>query len=355
VNKSDINISSFVDSRCRTGLWLTCAGLLVLFWACTKEKIPLPDSDIYELKVPAGFPIPLIPSDNELTKSRIELGRRLFYDPVLSKDSTRSCGSCHYAQLAFSDSTAVSFGIEQRPGTRNAPSLANVAYQTRLLREGGVPTLEMQVAVPIQEHNEFESNILAIADRLKGMPEYVAMSAKAYGREPDPFVITRSIAAFERTLLSGESPFDQWFFQGNSNALSESGKRGYALFNSDRLNCSKCHGGFLFTDQSYTNNGLYLVYPDSGRIRLTGLESDRGVFKVPSLRNIALTGPYMHHGSISTLEAVIEHYETGGKAHQNKSPLIKPFTLNSQERNDLLVFLNSLTDQSFINNPAFRN
>ena len=355
MNKTVIHISSPYDIKCRSGLWLICACLLVLFWACTKDELPLPDSDIYELKVPAGFPIPVIPSDNELTKSRIELGRKLFYDPVLSKDSTRSCGSCHHAQLAFSDSTAVSFGIEQRLGTRNAPSLANVAYQTRLLREGGVPTLEMQVAVPIQEHNEFESNILAIADRLKAMPEYVAMSAKAYGREPDPFIITRSIAAFERTLLSGESPYDQWFFQGNSNALSEAGKRGYALFNSDRLNCYKCHGGFLFTDQSFTNNGLYLVYPDSGRIRLTGLESDRGVFKVPSLRNIALTSPYMHDGSLATLEAVIDHYQTGGKAHPNKSPLIHPFDLSAQEHLDLLAFLNSLTDQSFVNNPAFKN
>jgi cytochrome c peroxidase len=282
------------------------------------------------------------------------LGRQLFYDPVLSADNTRSCASCHAAYLAFSDSTAVSFGIENRPGTRNAPTLANVAYQKKLLREGGVPTLEMQILVPIQEHNEFDFNILLVAERLSRMPDYVAQAEKAYGRAPDAFVITRSIAAFERTMLSGDAPYDQFVFQGKSNALSSSEKRGLDLFQSERLNCSKCHEGFLFTNQEFTNNGLYEVYPDTGRIRLTGQESDRAVFKVPSLRNIALTAPYMHDGSLLTLEAVIDHYQTGGKPHPNKSPLLKPFVLAPQERADLLAFLGSLTDQKFITNPEFR-
>jgi len=267
----------------------------------------------------------------------------------------RSCGSCHAAYLAFSDSTAVSLGIEGRLGSRNSPTLANVVYQKKLLREGGVPTLEMQILVPIQEHNEFDFNILLVAERLNRMPEYVTMAKKAYGRTPDAFVITRSIAAFERTLLSGDSPYDQYSFQGNASALSATQKRGFELFQSERLNCSACHEGFLFTNQDFMNNGLYEVYPDSGRIRLTGLESDRAVFKVPSLRNIALTAPYMHDGSLPTLEAVIDHYQTGGKAHPNKSPLLKSFTLTAQERADLIAFLHSLSDHKFINNPEFRN
>ncbi len=333
-----------------------CVSIVMLFSACRKEdQLPvLPDTDEYTLRVPTGFPMPDIPPDNALTKSRVELGRRLFYDPALSADSTRSCGSCHAAYLAFSDSTAVSLGIESRAGSRNAPTLANVAYQKKLLREGGVPTLEMQIFVPIQEHNEFDYNILLVAERLNRMPEYVAMAEKAYGRMPDAFVITRSIAAFERTLLSGDSPYDQWVFQGKFNALSASEKRGLELFQSDRLNCSKCHEGFLFTNQDFTNNGLYEVYPDSGRIRLTGLDSDRAVFKVPSLRNVALTAPYMHDGSLPTLEAVIVHYQTGGKSHPNKSPLLKSFTLTTQERADLLAFLGSLTDEGFVTNSAFR-
>ena len=331
--------------------------LFLLLAACRKEELsPVfpPESDEYVLSIPAGFPFPDIPADNTLTKSRVALGRQLFYDPVLSADSTRSCGSCHAAYLAFSDSTAVSFGIENRPGTRNSPTLANVAYQIKLLREGGVPTLEMQILVPIQEHNEFDFNILLVAERLKRMPEYVMLAEKAYGRAPDAFVITRSIAAFERTLLSGDSPYDQFVFQGKSSALTASEKRGLDLFQSERLNCSKCHEGFLFTNQDFTNNGLYETYPDSGRIRLTGLESDRAVFKVPSLRNIALTAPYMHDGSLPTLQAVMDHYQTGGKQHQNKSPLLKPFILSPQERADLLAFLGSLTDQKFITNPEFR-
>ncbi|MDO8365154.1 MAG: cytochrome c peroxidase [Saprospiraceae bacterium] len=299
--------------------------------------------------------MPEIPADNVLTKSRVELGRRLFYDPALSADSTRSCGSCHSAYLAFSDSTSVSLGIENRPGTRNSPSLANVAYQKKLLREGGVPTLEMQILVPIQEHNEFDFNILRVAERLQKMPEYVAMAKKAYDRVPDAFVITRSIAAFERTLLSGDASYDQYAFQGKNDALSASEKRGLDLFQSDRLQCSKCHAGFLFTNQDFMNNGLYEDYPDSGRFRLTGLEVDRGVFKVPSLRNIGLTAPYMHDGSLTTLEAVIDHYHTGGKSHPNKSALLKPFSLTGQERADLLAFLRSLTDHKFITNPEFRN
>ena len=314
-----------------------------------------PETDEYILHVPAGFPLPDIPADNALTKSRIALGKRLFYDPILSSDSTRSCASCHAAHLAFSDSTAVSFGIENRPGIRNSPTLANVAYQKKLLREGGVPTLEMQILVPIQEHNEFDFNILLVAERLNRMPEYVDMAEKAYGRAPDAFVITRSIAAFERTLLSGDSPYDQYTFQGKGNALSAAEKRGLDLFQSERLNCSACHAGFLFTNQDFTNIGLYEVYPDSGRIRLTGLDSDRAVFKVPSLRNVALTAPYMHDGSLTGLEAVIDHYQTGGKAHPNKSPLLKAFTVTLQERADLIAFLRSLSDQKFISNPEFRN
>lgn len=336
----------------------TIGCFFFLLAACQKEvQTPMlpPETDEYILHVPAGFPLPDIPADNALTKSRIALGKRLFYDPILSSDSTRSCASCHAAHLAFSDSTAVSFGIENRPGIRNSPTLANVAYQKKLLREGGVPTLEMQILVPIQEHNEFDFNILLVAERLNRMPEYVDMAEKAYGRAPDAFVITRSIAAFERTLLSGDSPYDQYTFQGKGNALSAAEKRGLDLFQSERLNCSACHAGFLFTNQDFTNIGLYEVYPDSGRIRLTGLDSDRAVFKVPSLRNVALTAPYMHDGSLTGLEAVIDHYQTGGKAHPNKSPLLKAFTVTLQERADLIAFLRSLSDQKFISNPEFRN
>lgn len=330
--------------------------LLLFVFSCGKEEqMPAPaGSDPYVPARPAGFPQPEIPADNLLTYGRVALGRRLFYDPALSRDSTRSCASCHFAERAFSDTSAVSFGVEGRAGVRNSPSLANVVYQKKLLREANLPTLEMQILVPIQEHNEFDFNILEVAERLNRMPEYVAAAQEAYGRDPDPFVITRSIAAFERTLLSGNSPFDQWFFQGKPLVLAASARRGYDLFQSERLNCSKCHEGFLFTSQQVANNGLYEVYPDSGRMRLTGLESDRAMFKIPSLRNAGVTAPYMHDGSLPTLAAVVEHYNSGGRTHPNKSPLLKPLGLSAAEKADLLAFLNALTDPGFLNNPDYR-
>jgi cytochrome c peroxidase len=334
---------------------LLFVSFFVLFLACRKEqKQPTNESDAYFLKVPIGFPQPEIPADNALTKTRIELGRRLFYDPILSLDSTKSCGSCHFLELAFSDKTPTSLGIENRAGLRNTPSLANVVYQKKLLREGGVPTLEMQILVPIQEHAEFDFNIILVAERLKKQPFYTDLAQKAYNRAPDPFVITRSIAAFERTFLSGDSRFDQYFYQGKTTAISAAERRGFELFKSEKLNCAACHEGFLFTNQAFLNNGLYENYADSGRFRLTLDSSDMAVFKVPSLRNVGLTAPYMHDGSFSTLESVIKHYETGGKSHPNKSPLLKSFSISATERADLIAFLNSLTDDFFVNNPDFK-
>lgn len=325
--------------------------------ACQKSDISndtVIETDDYALKIPVGFPNLDVPTDNALTKSRIVLGKMLFFDPILSRDSSRSCASCHAPHLAFSDSTATSVGVENRLGSRNSTSLANVGYQKKLLREGGMASLEMQIGVPVQEHDEFDFNMVLLVEKLKNQARYVAAAQKAYGREPDVFVLTRSIAAFERTLISGNSAFDQWFYQKNNAAVSESIKTGYALFNSEKLSCGKCHDGFLFTNQGLENNGLYTNYADEGRFRLTRLESDKAVFKVPSLRNIALTAPYMHDGSLKTLEEVISHYETGGKAHPNKSKLLKPFALTSQEKTDLLAFLGSLTDHNFIRNAEFR-
>lgn len=338
----------------RLALFSGC--LVLLLAACRKEEPlpPEPGENPVLLQIPVGFPQPQIPADNALTAERIALGKRLFYDPILSRDSTISCASCHKQSLAFADSMATSPGVEGRPGVRNSPTLANVAYQKTLLREGGLPNLEMQILVPIQEHNEFDFNILSIMERLEKNPEYVQMAQQAYGRKPDPFVITRSIAAFERTLLSGNSAFDQWYFQGKKRALSPEAQRGFALFNSERLGCNQCHSGFLFTNQAVANNGLYETYADPGRMRLTGLESDRAVFKIPTLRNVALTAPYMHDGSLKTLDAVIDHYQTGGRPHPNKSPLLKPFHLTPAERRDLLAFLTSLTDPSFLQNPDFQ-
>ena len=301
----------------------------------------------FHLIVPKGFPEVNIPNDNQLTIERINLGKKLFYDPILSRDSSISCNSCHLQEFAFTDANPTSIGIEGRLGKRNAMSLANVAYANFLQRESGVPTLEMQVLVPIQEHNEMDFNIVAVAEKMNEDPNYRKLSYEAYGKLPDAFVITRAIAAFERTFLSGNSKYD-------TNQLSESEQRGMALFFSDSLACSSCHGTFLFTNQQPKNNGLYEQYTDSGRYILSGLQEDIGRFKTPTLRNIELTSPYMHDGSISSLEEVIAHYESGGLNHENQSAMLKGFTLTETEREELIEFLNSLTDYEFTQNAFFK-
>lgn len=307
------------------------------------------------MESPPGFPSVEHPTGNEYTPKRWTLGKKLFFDPILSKDGQISCASCHDPKLAFSDDKKVSFGSDELEGSRNSPTLANVAFHPYFTREGGVPTLEMQVLVPIQEHNEFNNNIVLIADTLSKIEEYITLSLDAYDQEPNSFVITRALAQFERSLISGQSLYDMEYNYQITGSMSASAKRGKVLFESDRTSCSSCHADFNFTNYTFQNNGLYAEYPDEGRARLTQKEEDIALFKVPSLRNIELTAPYMHDGSFQTLVEVIEHYDSGGHSHFNQSALVRPLELSSQEKDDLLAFLHSLTDQNFITNKNFSN
>lgn len=312
---------------------------------CPPEKI---------IEIPVGFPPVEFPKDNSFSEHRWQLGKKLFFDPMLSRDNSISCASCHLPEKGFSDTLATSKGVGGIDGTRNSPTLANVAYHPYFTREGGVATLEMQVLVPIQEHNEFDFNILLIVERMKKSAEYTALSQKAYNRQPDAFVLTRAIATYERALLSGNSRYDQ-FVQGRiTQPYTDSERKGKDLFFSDQTQCSKCHGGFNFTNYAFENNGLYQHYNDPGRYRLTKDKNDSARFKVPTLRNIAVTAPYMHDGSLKTLESVVEHYNSGGKSHVQKSTLIQPLGLTPGEKANLVAFLKTLTDESFLNNPKFR-
>jgi cytochrome c peroxidase len=311
--------------------------------------VPIADPREALLETPAGFPAIQYPEDNPFSWPKWELGKKLFYDNILSSDNSISCGSCHKISNAFSDITATSKGAENTDGTRNSPTLANVAYLPYFTREGGVPTLEMQILIPIQEHNEFNSNIVVLSEKLNEIDEYVQMSQAAFERNPDPFVITRALATFERTMISGNSKFDQFEYQGIANALSAQQIRGKDLFYG-KANCVDCHSGFNFTDNRFTNNGLYEAYEDVGRYRLTLEDTDVAVFKVPTLRNIALTGPFMHDGSIETLDDVVKHYNMGGFNHPNKSSLIEPLNLTHIEIEELVSFLKSLTDLEFTQN-----
>jgi len=326
--------------------------LLLLATACRRNTDNPTPATASVTDVPPGFPEIPFEKDNPYTKEKWLLGKKLFFEKAFSTDNSISCASCHRPSLAFSDNVARSIGAGGITGRRNAPTLANVAYHPYYTRDGSVPTLEMQILVPIQEHDEFNSNILEIAERLKQIPEYVTMSQAAYGREPDAYVITRALGIFERTLISGSSLYDA-YIGGDAGMLSASAQRGLALFFSERTQCSSCHSGFNFTNYAFTNNGLYMTYADSGRQRFTGDTADRAHFKVPSLRNVALTAPYMHDGSIATLQQVITHYNSGGQPHPGKSPLIKPLNLTETEQADLLAFLSSLTDEHFIANSSF--
>jgi cytochrome c peroxidase len=326
--------------------------LVLCFVLCACVKEPETNTDLDVIKIPLGFPELEFPEDNAFTYERWSLGKSLFFDPILSRDSSISCSNCHMPELAFTDGLAKAKGVDERIGRRNSPGLANIAYHPYFTREGGVPSLEMQILVPIQEHDEFDFNIVLIADRLNSSDNYRQLSQAAYQRLPDPYVITRALANFERSLLSGNSRYDKYL--NGEISLTASEIKGMQLFNSERLACSKCHSGFDFSDYGFKNNGLYTAYEDLGRYRLTGDSMDLAMFKTPGLRNVELTAPYMHDGSFNSLEDIILHYSSGGKEHKNKSPLINGFEITEQEMKDLISFLNTLTDYEFIENPIFK-
>ena len=336
-------------------IWLYFLVTITIILSCSQDNIEPSHFAPKFMEIPEGFDEIEFPDDNDFSQSRWELGKKLFYDPIMSMDSSISCASCHNSELAFSDDVAFSLGVNERIGTRNAPTLVNVAYHPYFTREGGVPTLEMQILVPIQEHNEFDFNIVLLAEKLRADSSYLRMSMEAYDRAPDAFVITRSLACFERSLISGYSRFDQYENYEDIDALTQSEKNGLQLFFSHRTNCSNCHSGFNFTNYAFENNGLYEEYTDVGRFRFTGKDEDVARFKVPSLRNVQLTAPFMHDGSLATLEEVVEHYNDGGENHPHKSPLVKPLHLTDNEKSNLVAFLKSLTDESFVKNPLFKN
>jgi cytochrome c peroxidase len=288
------------------------------------------------------------PADNSFSASKVELGRQLFFDKRLSKDSSISCASCHVPDYAFTDRKQFSNGVAGGVTERNAPSLLNAGYLKTTMFDAHLKSLELQVIVPIQEHVEMDMNMVDLIRRLKKIPEYQKAALNIFNRDFDAFVLTRSIAAFERTLVSDNSRFDQFYFGKDSKALNEDEKEGWKLF-SEKLYCTKCHPAPYFTNFIAENNGLYLDYgKDQGRFRIFGDTSDMGKFKVPSLRNIALTYPYMHDGSMSTIEEVLNHYAIGGKGHFNQSSIIKPFNLTDLELKQIKSFLFSLTDTSYL-------
>lgn len=314
-----------------------------------------------------------------MTEAKVELGRRLFYDTRLSGNGTFACASCHQQALAFTDGRARAVGSTGQSHPRSAMSLANAGYNaSNGWADGATRTLEAQISVPMFNEHPIEmglrGNEAVVLARLERDAEEAARFRDVFPGTPVTMENTfKAIAAFERTLVSGNSPLDRYLYRDERAALTPESVRGMSLFFSDRLACARCHSGFNLsgpTDHegstavtpTFHNTGLYDVdgrgaYPaiDRGLFDLTHAATDMGRFRAPTLRNIAVTAPYMHDGSMPTLEGAIAHYASGGLRSRFKSPRLKGFTLAGTDAADLVAFLNSLTDREFLTNPAFAN
>jgi cytochrome c peroxidase len=358
-----------------SGLGGACA-LALLAAACAV----LAADSAYDWKLPAWAPKPLVPADNPMSRAKAELGRYLFYDRRLSVNGSTSCATCHQQARAFTDGAAHAVGATGARHPRGSMSLANAAYNPVLTWANPAEhALETQALVPMFGTGPVEMGLAGrepeIRRLLAGDPLYARLFRAAFAQDPDPYTIvnlTRAIASFERTLTSFDSAYDRYRYGGQVDAISAAAKRGERLFFSERLKCFHCHGGINFTDTvaherleqpqvAFHNTGLYNLdgrgaYPpgNTGVMEISKDPRDMGKFRAPTLRNIAVTAPYMHDGSIATLEEVIAHYARGGRAGGPlRSQFIEGFAIGADETQDLIAFLRSLTDPGFLANPAF--
>ncbi len=272
------------------------------------------------------------------------LGQLLFFEERMSKDKTVSCASCHLPQLAFTDGLVKSKGIEGRTAFRNAPTLFNMDKQTLFMFDGVIESLEIQALSPIHDENEMGSNIALIIERLKDDKVFKKQCDKAYGRPLDAKAITESLAAYQRSLVSLNSPYDAFLSDSIAHPLQSDAREGLRLF-TDKFKCIECHSGIYFTNHQPESNGIVLTQEDQGRYRATGKEEDRGKFKVPTLRNIAKTAPYMHDGRFATLEDVMHFY--AGLKEKHGHELVKKYRISAKEQEQLIAFLKALTDDRF--------
>jgi cytochrome c peroxidase len=337
-------------------------------------------ADEYVWRLPPGFPTPAVPADNPMSTAKVALGQRLFFDQRLSITGAYACASCHRPEFAYTDGRARAAGARGDVLRRAAPSLANVAYAPAYTwADSSVASLEAQMRRPLFNAHPVELGLgrhpARVLAALSADPQYPSSFVAAFPGEAAPLSmdhVIKAIAAFERTLISGRAPFDRYVFDDARDALSASAKRGMALFYSPRVGCASCHFGLNFSGPLiyrgharaaaiYANTGLYDIdghgsYPagDRGLIEVTHRRGDMGRYRVPTLRNIALTAPYMHDGSVATLDEVLERYATGssgGKAHHidsMKDGRLHPFILDAAMKQDLLEFLRSLTDPGFV-------
>ncbi|MES2617976.1 MAG: cytochrome c peroxidase [Bacteroidota bacterium] len=340
---------------------MACISAIIIFIGCAKDNDLKTEEGLtpYELVIPPGLPPMVIPADNPMTVEGVALGKQLFYDPILSGDNTQSCGSCHKANFSFSDSTIqFSIGIDKLPGTRNAMPIVNLGYQKQFFWDGGAANLESQVIGPIQNPVEMHESLTNALSELNAHADYPALFKKVFGGDKitTPMVM-KAIAQFERTLISGNSKYDR-VKQGLASFTPQE-QRGLQWYTDiNKGDCGHCHViGSTFSDFEYRNTGLDSIPVDKGRSLITLNNNDDGKFKTPSLRNIALTAPYMHDGRFKTLEECIQHYNIGFKYAENIDPNLgnsQKGRMNPMDVQDIIAFLNTLTDFEFVNNPKFR-
>jgi cytochrome c peroxidase len=371
-------------SRTAAAVALLAAATLLLGAAAPAWHWPLP----------SWVPLPAVPADNPMTPAKVDLGRHLFYDPRLSRNGSMSCATCHEQARAFTDGKAVSKGVTGEAGTRSAMSLANVAYLPVLTWQNPqLTSLEVQALIPLFGEHPVEMGLAGREQQLFAMfksdPTYQRLFAQAFPAETSQAdaalyslsTLTKALASFQRSLLSFDSPYDRYRYGGQKNAISPAAKRGEELFFGEKLECYHCHGGFNFTDNlkhartpfpevGFHNTGLYNedgrgAYPKAspGIVEFTGEPRDAGRFRTPSLRNVAVAAPYMHDGSIPTLHEVLRtHYARAGRAvhagraaNPLRSEFIAGFDISEAEIADVVAFLESLTDERFLRDPAHQS
>lgn len=333
------------------------AALLSYFYiqhtTLTKAEFDEDVADLPPLAIPLGLPPIPWPKDNPYSKEKAELGRLLYFDKRLSSNGTIACATCHTVHDAFTDRKPISEGIEGRHGTRNAPTVINAAYLKKLFWDGRVNSLEEQAKGPIANPNEMTTikDVHAAhkecVDLIRAIPGYRPLFKEAFGTEVCTMEnIAQALATFERTVLSGNSPFDR-FVAGDKTALTEEQIQGLRVFR--RTNCINCHNGPEFTDGRFANIGVGMdePNPDLGRYLITHDEKDWGAFKTPTLRDVEKTYPYMHDGKLWTLEEVVEYYDKGGIPNRNLHPSMVPLHLSESDKKALVSFMKSLSGEGW--------
>ena len=333
---------------------------LLVLTGCGREQV-LPVKSQLTLYRPQGFPTYEVPEDNPVTPAGVDLGRRLFYDPILSADSSQSCGSCHNQANGFTDNgLQFSIGVDSIEGDKNAMQIINLLWGEGFFWDGRSPTLELQALEPVINPIEMHETWPNVVEKLSRHPLYPKLFEQAFGSNTiTKELAAKAIAQFERTLIAGDSRYHRYLYGRPGGEMTDSELRGMVLFFGEKAECFHCHIDVTFTDNSFRNNGLESSFPPEhqGLGAVTGDEFDYGKFKTPTLINIAETAPYMHDGRFQTLEEVVDHYSSNIRWSPTLDPLIRPngFQLTDDEKRDLVAFMKTLTDEDFLTNPDFAN